>query len=101
MQAPIRDVGSISGFRKSPGGGEPVPVLMPGESHGQRGLAGYMIGPTCVSLLRWLIMLTSQTKNKITVIPEADQIAQMTFCFLTDAYLLKASRPPDSRPLAM
>ena len=46
MQAPIRDVGSISGFRKSPGGGEPIPVLMPGESHGQRGLAGYMIGPT-------------------------------------------------------
>ena len=41
-------------------------------------------------------MLTSQTKNTITVILEADQIAQMTFCFLTDTYLLKASRPPDS-----
>ena len=39
------------------------------------------------------------TKNKITVILEADQIAQMTFCFLTGAYLLKAVRLPDSRPL--
>ena len=38
-------------------------------------------------------MLTSQTKNKITVILETDQIAQITFCFLTSAYLLKAARP--------
>ena len=44
-------------------------------------------------------MLTSQTKNEITVIREADQIAQMAFCFLTAAYLLKAVRSPDSRPL--
>ena len=39
-------------------------------------------------------MLTWQTKNKITVILETDQIAQMTFCFLTGTYLLKAARPP-------
>ena len=29
----------------------------------------------------WLMMLTSQTKNKITVTLETDQIAQMTFRF--------------------
>ena len=29
----------------------------------------------------WLMMLTSQTKNKITVTLETDQIAQTTFCF--------------------
>ena len=40
------------------------------------------------------------TKNKITVILETDQIVQMTFCFITGAYLLKATRPPDSRPPA-
>ena len=51
-------------------------------------------------LLRWLIMVTLQTKNKITVILETDQIAQMTLCFLTGAYLLKAMRPLDSRSLA-
>ena len=33
-------------------------------------------------------------KNKITVICETDQIAQMASCYLTDAYLLKAARPP-------
>ena len=52
------------------------------------------------SWLKWLIMLTSQTKNKITVTLETDQIAQTTFCFPDGAYLLKASRPPDSRPPA-
>jgi len=45
-------------------------------------------------------MSTSQTKNKITEILETDQIAQIVSCFLTGAYLLKAARPPDSRPLA-
>ena len=48
-------------------------------------------------------MSTSQTKNKITVILETDQIAQIAqivSCFLIGAYLLKAVRPPDSRPLA-
>ena len=40
------------------------------------------------------------TKNKNTVILETDQIVQMTFCFITGTYLLKATRPPDSRPPA-
>ena len=53
-----------------------------------------------VSLLTQLILLTSQTKNKITVILETEQIAQMTFCFLTGIYLLKATRPAVSRPLS-
>ena len=101
MQVHIRDVGSISGLRRFPGGGEPVPVFLPGESHGQRSLAGYMKGPTWGLIVKMAIMLTSQAKNKITVILEADQIAQMAFCFLTGAYLLKAPRPPDSRPPAM
>ena len=33
-----RDLGSIPGSRRSPGEGE---VLLPGESHGHRNLAGY------------------------------------------------------------
>ena len=37
-----RDTGSISGFGRSPGGGQwqPIPVFLPGES-GQRSLVGY------------------------------------------------------------
>ena len=39
----IRDVGSISGRGRSPGGEhwQPTPVFLPGESHGQRCLVGY------------------------------------------------------------
>ena len=38
-----RDVGSIFGLGGSPRGGNsnPGPVLLPGESHGQRSLVGY------------------------------------------------------------
>ena len=37
------DVGLILGSGRSPGGGhrQPTPVFLPGESHGQRILAGY------------------------------------------------------------
>ena len=62
-------------------------------------------------LLQYAIMLIGSTwglivkmahyvelANKETDL-ETDQIAQMTFCFLTGAYLFKAIRPPDSRPL--
>ena len=37
------DPGSIPGLGKSPGegNGDPIPVFLPGESHGQRSLAGY------------------------------------------------------------
>ena len=40
-----RDPGSIPGWGRSPGGGngQPTPVLLPGESHGQRSLAGYSL----------------------------------------------------------
>ena len=39
----IRDAGSIPGLGRSPGGGHgnPNPVSLPGESHGQRSLVGY------------------------------------------------------------
>ena len=39
----VGDMGSIPGFGRSPGGGHgnPHPVFLPGESHGQRSLAGY------------------------------------------------------------
>ena len=39
----IRDVDSIPGSGRSPGGGNglPTPIFLPGESHGQRSLAGY------------------------------------------------------------
>ena len=38
----IRDVGFIPGLGRFPGGGHgnPLPVFLPGESHGQRSLAG-------------------------------------------------------------
>ena len=32
-----RDVGSIPGSGRSPGGGQPTPVFLPGKSHEQRG----------------------------------------------------------------
>ena len=39
----ITDTGSVPGSERSPGGGHgnPTPVFLPGESHGQRSLAGY------------------------------------------------------------
>ena len=37
----IRDAGSIPGWGRSPGGGQPTPVFLPEESHGQRSLVGY------------------------------------------------------------
>ena len=36
-----RDAYSTSGWGRSPGGGIPTPVLLPGKSHGQRSLVGY------------------------------------------------------------
>ena len=35
------DVGSIPESGRFPGGGHGTPVFLPGESHGQRSLAGY------------------------------------------------------------
>ena len=37
-----RDLGSIPGSERSPGEGDwqPIPVFLPGESHGQRSLPG-------------------------------------------------------------
>ena len=37
----LRDAGLIPGLGRSPGGGQFTPVFLPGESHGQRNLAGY------------------------------------------------------------
>ena len=39
----IKDAGSIPASRRFPAGGlwQPTPVFWPGESHGQRNLAGY------------------------------------------------------------
>ena len=39
----VRDAVSIPGLGRSPeaGHGKPTPVILPGESHGQRSLAGY------------------------------------------------------------
>ena len=38
------DAGSIPGSGRFPGGGNgnPLPVFLPGKSHGQRSLAGYI-----------------------------------------------------------
>ena len=64
------DLGSIPGSRRSPGGrrGDPTPVLLPGESHGQRSLAGYSpwgyteldtTEATKQQQQQWLMMLTT------------------------------------------
>ena len=37
----VRDMGSIPGWRRSPGGRQPTPVFLPRESHGQKSLVGY------------------------------------------------------------
>ena len=39
----VRVTGSIPGLGRSPGGGHgnPLPVFLPGESHGWRSLVGY------------------------------------------------------------
>ena len=58
-----------------------------------------MIGPTW-GLIDKMARYVNLAKNKITVIRETDQIAQMASCYLTGAHLLKAARPPDSRPQA-
>ena len=40
----LRVVSSIPGSGRSPGGGhKPTPVFLPGESHGQKSLAGYSL----------------------------------------------------------
>ena len=41
----IRDSGSIPGLGRSPGARkcQPTPVFLPGDSHGQRNLAGYSL----------------------------------------------------------
>ena len=42
----IRDAGSIFGFGRPPGRAwQPIPIFLPGESHGQRSLVGY--SPPC------------------------------------------------------
>ena len=43
LPANAGDVGSIPGWGRSPGEGKgkPTPVFLPGESQGQRSLAGY------------------------------------------------------------
>ena len=42
MQADTRDLGLIPGLGRLPGGPpwQPTPIFLPGESHGQRSLAG-------------------------------------------------------------
>ena len=37
----MRVMDSIPGFKRSPRKGQPTLVFLPGESHGQRNLAGY------------------------------------------------------------
>ena len=39
----MKDVGLIPGSGRSPGGEQPTPAFLPGESHGQRGRAGYSL----------------------------------------------------------
>ena len=60
-----------------------------------------MIGPTRGFIDKMAHYVDLANKEQIKVICETDQIAQMASCYLTDTYLLKAARPPDSRPLAM
>ena len=55
-----RDMGSIPGLGRSPGGGkwQPLPVLFPEKSHGQRSLVGYSPkGPKESDMTEWLSYL--------------------------------------------
>ena len=49
-----------------------------------------MIGPTWNLIDEMAHYVDFETKNKITVIHETDQTAQMVCCFLTGTYFLKA-----------
>ena len=62
--------------------------------------ARFLKGQHGVSPIRWLLMLTSQTKNKSQWSVRLIKSPQMASCCLTGAQLLLAARPPDSRPLA-
>ena len=57
----IRDMGSIPGLGRSPEGRRawlPTPVFVPGESHGQRSLAGYSPwGSKESDMTEWLILI--------------------------------------------
>ena len=63
-------MGSIPGLGGSPGGGQPTPVFLPGESHGQRSLAGY--GPWGCRRVRhdWAHTHTVLVKEKQTMSPQ-------------------------------
>ena len=39
----VIDVGLIPGSRRSPGGGQPTAIFLPGESHGQRSPVNYSL----------------------------------------------------------
>ena len=41
LPANVEDAGLISGSGRSPRKWQPTPVFLPGNSHGQRSLAGY------------------------------------------------------------
>ena len=58
------DRDSIPGSRSSPGGGHgnPLQVFLPGESHGQRSLAGY--SPWCPKSRTWLSDSHFQSRQK-------------------------------------
>jgi len=49
------DLGLIPGLGRSPGGRawQPTPVFLPGESHGQRNLAGYSHAQSCFLEALW------------------------------------------------
>ena len=50
----VRDMGSILGSGKSPGGGHsnPLQLFLPGKSHGQRSLASYSSSVLCIGSQR-------------------------------------------------
>ena len=50
-------VGSVSGSRRSPGGGNSnsfIPVFLPGKYHGQRSMAGYITGSCKIIRYDWV-----------------------------------------------
>ena len=59
-----RDVGSTAGSGRPPGGGHgnPPPVFLPGESHGQRNLAGYTVHGVAKSRTR----LSDSAQHNVT-----------------------------------
>ena len=65
----LRDAVLIPGSARSPRAGPPTPVLLPGESHGQRSLVGYSLqGHNKLHTTEWLSMHVSTWSRVLALV---------------------------------